>query len=82
MNGSSWTSQLVQFQDFLLKANKYNCLKMVGDGGATDRKLILVEVCTTPSTEAVMFLFFLVRNKLPVFLLKTILLYLHLLRNT
>ncbi|KAG8011629.1 Cell cycle checkpoint protein RAD17 [Nibea albiflora] len=43
MNGSSWTSQLVQFQDFLLKANKYNCLKMVGDGGATDRKLILVE---------------------------------------
>lgn len=36
-------SQVVQFQDFLLRANKYNCLKMVGDGGASDRKLILVE---------------------------------------
>lgn len=38
-------SQVVQFQDFLLRANKYNCLKMVGDGGASDHKLILVEVC-------------------------------------
>lgn len=37
-------SQVVQFQDFLLRANKYNCLKMVGDGGASDHKLILVEV--------------------------------------
>ncbi|KAM9360097.1 cell cycle checkpoint protein RAD17 isoform 2-T2 [Symphorus nematophorus] len=42
-NGLSYSSQLAQFQDFLLRANKYNCLKMVGDGGATDRKLILVE---------------------------------------
>lgn len=38
-------SQVVQFQDFLLRANKYNCLKMVGDRGASDQKLILVEVC-------------------------------------
>uniref|UniRef100_A0A3Q4AZM9 AAA+ ATPase domain-containing protein n=1 Tax=Mola mola TaxID=94237 RepID=A0A3Q4AZM9_MOLML len=36
-------SQFAQFQDFLLRANKYNCLKMVGDGGATEKKLILVE---------------------------------------
>ncbi|XP_070760506.1 cell cycle checkpoint protein RAD17 [Enoplosus armatus] len=43
MNGFSCSSQLTQFQDFLLRANKYNCLKMAGDGGATDRKLILVE---------------------------------------
>ncbi|KAM8885507.1 cell cycle checkpoint protein RAD17 isoform 2-T2 [Spinachia spinachia] len=42
-NGSSCSSQSVQFQDFLLRANKYNCLKMVGDGEATERKLILVE---------------------------------------
>ncbi|XP_034055158.1 cell cycle checkpoint protein RAD17 isoform X2 [Gymnodraco acuticeps] len=42
-NGLSFTSQLTQFQDFLLRANKYKCLKMVGDGGATDRKFILVE---------------------------------------
>lgn len=46
-NGSSCSSQLVQFQDFLLRANKYNCLQMVGDGEATERKLILVEVCAT-----------------------------------
>ncbi|XP_041854577.1 cell cycle checkpoint protein RAD17 [Melanotaenia boesemani] len=37
------SSQLAQFQEFLLRANKYNCLKMAGDGGATDGKLILVE---------------------------------------
>ncbi|XP_073322989.1 cell cycle checkpoint protein RAD17 isoform X2 [Pagrus major] len=43
INGLSCSSQLAQFQDFLLRANKYNCLKMVGDGGATERKLILVE---------------------------------------
>ncbi|XP_029295832.1 cell cycle checkpoint protein RAD17 isoform X2 [Cottoperca gobio] len=42
MNGLSCSSQLSQFS-FLLRVNKYNCLKMVGDGGATDRKLILVE---------------------------------------
>eukprot|EP00064_Thunnus_orientalis_P013562 superscaffoldBa00002229_g13601 len=44
MNGLSCTSQLAQFQEFLLRANKYNCLKMVGDGGVTDIKLILVEL--------------------------------------
>ena len=49
-NGLSFTSQSTQFQDFLLRANKYKCLKMVGDGGATDRKFILVEVCTTLKT--------------------------------
>lgn len=43
ISGLSCSSQLAQFQDFLLRANKYNCLRMVGDGGATDRKLILVE---------------------------------------
>ncbi|XP_068576902.1 cell cycle checkpoint protein RAD17 isoform X2 [Cebidichthys violaceus] len=42
-NGSSCSSQLAQFQDFLLRANKYSCLKMVGDGAAADGKLILVE---------------------------------------
>lgn len=51
INGLSCSSQLAQFQDFLLRANKYNCLKMVGDGGATDKKLILVEVCTIVSTK-------------------------------
>ncbi|XP_008282558.1 cell cycle checkpoint protein RAD17 [Stegastes partitus] len=39
----SCSSQLSQFQEFLLRANKYNCLKMAGDGGTTDMKLILVE---------------------------------------
>ncbi|GLD68250.1 cell cycle checkpoint protein RAD17 [Lates japonicus] len=43
MNGSSCSSQLGQFQEFILRANKYNCLRMAGDGGAIDRKLILVE---------------------------------------
>uniref|UniRef100_A0A8C9XLN7 RAD17 checkpoint clamp loader component n=1 Tax=Sander lucioperca TaxID=283035 RepID=A0A8C9XLN7_SANLU len=43
MNGFPCSSQFTQFQEFLLRANKYNCLKMVGDGGTTDRKLILVE---------------------------------------
>ncbi|XP_054457330.1 cell cycle checkpoint protein RAD17 [Anoplopoma fimbria] len=42
-NGLSFSSQLAQFQEFLLRANKYNCLKMLGDGAATDRKLILME---------------------------------------
>lgn len=44
MNDFSCSSQLAQFQEFLLRANKYNCLRMAGDGGAIDRKLILVEV--------------------------------------
>ncbi|XP_034547348.1 cell cycle checkpoint protein RAD17 isoform X2 [Notolabrus celidotus] len=43
MMDSSFSSQLTQFQDFLLRANKYSCLKMTNDGGASDRKLILVE---------------------------------------
>ncbi|XP_028312473.1 cell cycle checkpoint protein RAD17 isoform X2 [Gouania willdenowi] len=44
-HGFSSISQLTQFQEFLLRANKYNCLRMTCDegGGATDRKLILVE---------------------------------------
>uniref|UniRef100_A0A8C5ELQ0 RAD17 checkpoint clamp loader component n=1 Tax=Gouania willdenowi TaxID=441366 RepID=A0A8C5ELQ0_GOUWI len=49
-HGFSSISQLTQFQEFLLRANKYNCLRMTCDegGGATDRKLILVEVCVQP----------------------------------
>ncbi|CAK6978301.1 cell cycle checkpoint protein RAD17 [Scomber scombrus] len=43
MPGLSCTSQLDQFQEFLLRANKYNCLKMVDDGDVTDIKLILIE---------------------------------------
>ncbi|XP_077377563.1 cell cycle checkpoint protein RAD17 [Festucalex cinctus] len=39
----SSTSQTSQFQEFLLRANKYNCLKMVGDASSTGRNLILVE---------------------------------------
>lgn len=44
MNGFACSSQSSQFQDFLLRANKYSCLKMAGDGGVTHNKLILVEV--------------------------------------
>ncbi|XP_037834413.1 cell cycle checkpoint protein RAD17 isoform X2 [Kryptolebias marmoratus] len=43
VNVFSCSSQIVQFQDFLLRANKYRCLKMAGDEEATDRKLTLVE---------------------------------------
>nr|XP_046242046.1 cell cycle checkpoint protein RAD17 isoform X2 [Scatophagus argus] len=43
MNSLSCSSQLAQFQDFLLRANKYSSLKMVGDRETTDKKLILVE---------------------------------------
>lgn len=43
MNGFACSSQSAQFQEFLLRANKYSCLKMAGDGLATDKKLILVE---------------------------------------
>lgn len=53
MRGLSNISQLAQFQAFLLRANKYNCLRMVGDGGSMDKKLILVEVCTPPSSETI-----------------------------
>lgn len=44
MNGLSCSSQSAQFKDFLLRANKYNWLKIVGDDESTDKKLILVEV--------------------------------------
>lgn len=43
LNGMSGGSQVQQFQDFLLRANKYKCLQMTGDGEANNRKLILVE---------------------------------------
>ncbi|KAM3611530.1 uncharacterized protein V6R79_020092 [Siganus canaliculatus] len=43
MGDLSFSSQVTQFQDFLLRANKYNCLQMVGDGGSAERKIILVE---------------------------------------
>uniref|UniRef100_A0A1A7WCP3 RAD17 homolog n=1 Tax=Iconisemion striatum TaxID=60296 RepID=A0A1A7WCP3_9TELE len=42
-NGFSYSSQLTQFQEFLLRANKYKCLKMTSNEETTDRKLILVE---------------------------------------
>ncbi|XP_053276547.1 cell cycle checkpoint protein RAD17 isoform X1 [Pleuronectes platessa] len=43
MNGFSCSTQLAQFQEFLLRANKYCCLRMTDDDGATEGKLILVE---------------------------------------
>ncbi|XP_060928154.1 cell cycle checkpoint protein RAD17 isoform X2 [Limanda limanda] len=43
MNGFSCSTQLAQFQEFLLRANKYCCLRMTDDDGATERKLIMVE---------------------------------------
>uniref|UniRef100_A0A3B3ZPX4 RAD17 checkpoint clamp loader component n=1 Tax=Periophthalmus magnuspinnatus TaxID=409849 RepID=A0A3B3ZPX4_9GOBI len=36
-------SQLQQFQDFLLRANKYSCLQMSGEGMSSLKKVILVE---------------------------------------
>lgn len=36
-------SQVQQFQDFLLRANKYSCLQMSGDTAAPQKKTILVE---------------------------------------
>uniref|UniRef100_A0A6I8N2I8 Cell cycle checkpoint protein RAD17 n=1 Tax=Ornithorhynchus anatinus TaxID=9258 RepID=A0A6I8N2I8_ORNAN len=36
-------SQMTVFQEFILRANKYNKLQMVGDSLDTDKKLILVE---------------------------------------
>lgn len=44
-NGLYCSSQSAQFKDFLLRANKYNWLKIVGDDESTEKKLILVEVC-------------------------------------
>uniref|UniRef100_A0A1A8HQI4 RAD17 homolog n=1 Tax=Nothobranchius kuhntae TaxID=321403 RepID=A0A1A8HQI4_NOTKU len=40
-NGFSYSSQLTQFEEFLLRANKYKCLKMISDEVTTNRKLIL-----------------------------------------
>ncbi|XP_053085173.1 cell cycle checkpoint protein RAD17 [Pangasianodon hypophthalmus] len=37
------SSQTAAFQEFLLRANKYNRLQMSGDDGAQERKIILVE---------------------------------------
>uniref|UniRef100_A0A1A8F553 RAD17 homolog n=1 Tax=Nothobranchius korthausae TaxID=1143690 RepID=A0A1A8F553_9TELE len=42
-NGFSYSSQLTQFEEFLLRANKYKRLKMISDEVTTNRKLILVE---------------------------------------
>ncbi|XP_056395221.1 cell cycle checkpoint protein RAD17 [Hyla sarda] len=36
-------SQSALFQDFLLRANKYNKLQMLGESPSTDRKLIIVD---------------------------------------
>ncbi|XP_068167072.1 cell cycle checkpoint protein RAD17 [Antennarius striatus] len=42
-NGFPSSTQVSQFQDFLLRANKYNCLKMFGEEEAAEKKFILVE---------------------------------------
>lgn len=42
-SGFCSSSQTGLFQEFLLRANKYNRLEMSGEGGASDRTLILVE---------------------------------------
>lgn len=42
-NGFQGTSQTGAFQEFLLRANKYNRLQMSGDSLTGDRKIILVE---------------------------------------
>ncbi|KAJ3604262.1 hypothetical protein NHX12_029003 [Muraenolepis orangiensis] len=42
-NGFLGASQTGLFQEFLLRANKYRSLQMVGEGAPEDRKLILVE---------------------------------------
>ncbi|XP_056142780.1 cell cycle checkpoint protein RAD17 isoform X2 [Lampris incognitus] len=41
--GFPGSSQTGLFQEFLLRANKYNCLQMAGEEGPKDRKVILVE---------------------------------------
>jgi len=39
-------SQSSQFQEFLLRANKYNTLDIFGgSGGVCTRRIVLVEVC-------------------------------------
>ncbi|XP_026997161.2 cell cycle checkpoint protein RAD17 isoform X2 [Tachysurus fulvidraco] len=42
-NSFNSSSQTAAFQEFLLRANKYNRLQMSGDDGAEERKIILVE---------------------------------------
>ncbi|XP_053337696.1 cell cycle checkpoint protein RAD17 isoform X1 [Clarias gariepinus] len=42
-NSFSSSSQTAAFQEFLLRANKYNRLQMSGDDGAPERKIVLVE---------------------------------------
>ncbi|KAJ8285536.1 hypothetical protein GJAV_G00027940 [Gymnothorax javanicus] len=42
-NGFHGVSQTAQFQEFLLRANKYSRLQMLGEGLTSSRKLILVE---------------------------------------
>ncbi|KAL7836280.1 hypothetical protein AOLI_G00275640 [Acnodon oligacanthus] len=42
-NSFHGSSQTGAFQEFLLRANKYNCLQMSGDSQAQNRKIILVE---------------------------------------
>ncbi|KAG7481278.1 hypothetical protein MATL_G00064980 [Megalops atlanticus] len=42
-NGFHGISQTAAFQEFLLRANKYSRLQMIGDSGTSDRKVILVE---------------------------------------
>lgn len=44
IDGLTYSSQVTQFREFLLRAYKYGCLSMAGDGGAAGKKLILVEV--------------------------------------
>uniref|UniRef100_A0A8C7Z1N6 RAD17 checkpoint clamp loader component n=1 Tax=Oryzias sinensis TaxID=183150 RepID=A0A8C7Z1N6_9TELE len=43
IDGLTYSSQVTQFREFLLRAYKYSCLSMAGDGGAAGQKLILVE---------------------------------------
>ncbi|KAJ8262961.1 hypothetical protein COCON_G00154180 [Conger conger] len=42
-NGFHGVSQTAEFQEFLLRANKYGRLQMLGDGLTSGRKVILVE---------------------------------------
>ncbi|KAL4609492.1 cell cycle checkpoint protein RAD17 [Arapaima gigas] len=42
-NSFSGGSQTAVFQEFLLRANKYNCLQMLGDSHVSAKKVILIE---------------------------------------
>uniref|UniRef100_A0A8C9WNP2 RAD17 checkpoint clamp loader component n=1 Tax=Scleropages formosus TaxID=113540 RepID=A0A8C9WNP2_SCLFO len=39
----SGSSQIAVFQEFLLRAHKYNCLQMLGESHASAKKIILIE---------------------------------------